>query len=170
MSTMKKPTTGGNAATIALIIFGIFFVIIVLGCAHKFTSSGGFKFSMPTLFAPGGLAGSLNNNSNPSCGITLAGPKENDIVRVPFVISGVTSGCNWKPFERLVGVATITDKKGKKIGSIPLQIFSQSTDFPAPFSGMFTEPMAPGKVTLKITNAPVAGQRMRSITIPIIVQ
>lgn len=169
---MKKNRTGGNAQTIGLIIFGILMVIVVLGGINKLKGSGGFKFSMPTLFVPGGIAGSINQNSNSSmsCGITIIGPKTNDVVRPPFVISGVAEGCNWKPFERLVGVATLIDKNGKKVESIPLQIFSADAKLPAPFSGMFTKSVTPGKATIKITNAPVTGQRLRTITIPVTVQ
>jgi hypothetical protein len=169
----KKNSRGGNAQTIGVIIFGIVLVIIVLGGIHKLKGTGGFKFTLPTLYAPGGFAGGgvyKQMNTSQECGVTIISTKENDIVHVPFVISGVVDGCNWKPFERLVGVATIYDAKKKKIGSIPLQIFSADTKLPAPFSGMFTEYIAPGKVTIKITNAPVTGQRMRTITIPVVVQ
>ncbi len=169
---MRKNNISGNAQTIGVIIFGIILVIVVLGGIHKLKGTGGFKFSIPTLYAPGGFAGQINGQSNSinTCRITIISTRDNDTVRVPFVISGVTDGCNWKPFERLVGVATIYDAKKKKVGSIPLQIFSAETKLPAPFSGMFTEYIAPGKATIKITNAPVAGQRMRTITIPVTVQ
>jgi len=77
-------------------------------------------------------------NTQPTVGIQITMPKENDWVSSPLEISGAVSGSGWAGYEGQVGSVKLLDSNGKELANGVLTATTDWTKLPTTFDTTLT--------------------------------
>lgn len=113
---MRKNNERGEISGAFLMIVGLILIILLLGVFSLSTkkTSSTTNSSNTSTSTNNSTHSTATNGTGPAavCGIVLDAPQIGQVVRFPLYLSGMITGCNWKPVNGVAATAYIAANDG----------------------------------------------------------